>query len=119
MDLLGCTTPSCRFLAAELLFFAAAFDSFRGDFLPRLFTSANVLQSLTRFGAFLPLIAAVTVPSLISRSPSQDGHFRREETITLCIEVYTICSLQSGQASSLTGRTGGMATRKAFAYPSP
>jgi len=63
----------------------------------------------TRFGAFLSVIAAVMVPSLISNSPWRHGHFRSEETITVCIEVYTICSLQSGQVkgwskkSSLTG----------------
>jgi len=41
------------------------------------------------------------------------------------IEVYTMCSLQSGQVkgwskkSSLTGRTGRNGNKKAFAYPSP
>jgi len=68
--------------------FAAAFDAFaaipsavfggRGHFRERF-----AVARPTRFGAFLSLIAAVTVPSLISNSPWQDGHFRREETITL------------------------------------
>jgi len=90
-----------------------------------LFRERFAVARPRRFGAFLSLIAAVTAPSLISNSPWHDGHFRREETITVCIEVYTICSLQSGQVkgwskkSSLTGRTGEMVTKSAFAYPSP
>jgi predicted RNA-binding Zn-ribbon protein involved in translation (DUF1610 family) len=87
--------------------------------LPRTFGGPK----LARFGGFLSLIA-VTVPSLISNSPWQDGHFRRDETITVCIEVYTICSLQSGQVkgwskkSSLTGRTDRNGGKQPFAYPS-
>jgi len=61
------------------------------------FRERFAVDSPTRFGAFLSLIAAETVPSLISNSPWHDGHFRREETMTACIEVNTICSLQSGQ----------------------
>ena len=64
----------------------------------------------SRLGDFVSL-TAMTVPSLISNSPWQDGHLRLESRMTVCIEVKTISLLQSGQVkgwskkSSLTGRT--------------
>ena len=52
----------------------------------------------TLFGAFLSLIAVVTVPSLISNSPWQDGHFRLEETITVCERSVTIRPHESSRS---------------------
>ena len=65
---------------------------------------------LSRLGGFLSL-TAVMAPSWMSNSPWHDGQLRREETITVCMDVKTISMLQIGQIktssqnSNMVGRT--------------